>query len=71
MTPEEHGRRASQDPRTSTPVLTTKLFAPIPRPQLVARGRLVEQLDTTLNASHRLTVLSAPAGFGKTTLLSD
>ena len=52
-------------------MLATKLFAPIPRPQLVARSRLVEQLDTTLDASHRLTVLSAPAGFGKTTLLSD
>ena len=52
-------------------MLATKLFAPTPRPQLVVRPRLLEQLDTTLDASHRLTVLSAPAGFGKTTLLSD
>ena len=55
----------------STPVLATKLFAPARRPQLVARPRLVERLDTTLDAGHRLTLVSAPAGFGKTTLLGD
>ena len=52
-------------------MLATKLFAPTPRPQLVVRPRLLEQLDATLDASHRLTVLSAPTGFGKTTLLAD
>ena len=52
-------------------MLATKLFAPTRRPQLVARPRLAEQLDTTLDAGHRLTLVSAPAGFGKTTLLSD
>jgi LuxR family maltose regulon positive regulatory protein len=55
----------------STPVLATKLFMPTRRPQLVARPRLAEQLDTALEAGHRLTLVSAPAGFGKTTLLSD
>jgi LuxR family maltose regulon positive regulatory protein len=55
----------------STPVLATKLFTPTRRPQLVARSRLAEQLDTALDAGHRLTLVSAPAGFGKTTLLSD
>ena len=55
----------------STPVLATKLFAPARRPQLVARPRLAERLDTTLEAGHRLTLVSAPAGFGKTTVLSD
>jgi LuxR family maltose regulon positive regulatory protein len=54
-----------------TPVLATKLFAPARRPQLVARARLAERLDTTLEAGHRLTLVSAPAGFGKTTLLAD
>ncbi|MDQ6648828.1 MAG: LuxR C-terminal-related transcriptional regulator [Actinomycetota bacterium] len=54
-----------------SPVLATKLFAPALRPQLVARPRLAEQLDTTLEAAHRLTLVSAPAGFGKTTVLSD
>ncbi len=55
----------------STPVLATKLFAPTRRPQLVARPRLIEQLDATLESGHRLTLLSAPAGFGKTTVLGD
>ena len=52
-------------------MLATKLFAPSRRPQSVARLRLVELLDTTLDANNRLTLVSAPAGFGKTTLLSD
>jgi LuxR family maltose regulon positive regulatory protein len=55
----------------STPVLATKLFAPTRRPGLVARPELVARLDATLEAGHRLTLVSAPAGFGKTTLLSD
>jgi LuxR family transcriptional regulator, maltose regulon positive regulatory protein len=54
----------------STPVLATKLFAPARRPQLVARPRIAERLGTTLDAGHRLTLVSAPAGFGKTTMLS-
>jgi LuxR family transcriptional regulator, maltose regulon positive regulatory protein len=55
----------------STPLIATKLFAPARRPQLVARPILTERLDATLHAGHRLTLVSAPAGFGKTTLLSD
>ena len=55
----------------STPVLATKLFAPTRRPRLVARPRLAERLDATLQAGHRLTLVSAPAGFGKTTVLGD
>ncbi|MGZ5403984.1 MAG: LuxR C-terminal-related transcriptional regulator [Nocardioides sp.] len=53
------------------PVLATKLFAPIRRPQYIARPRLVERLDTTLEAGNRLTLVSAPAGFGKTTMLGE
>ena len=52
-------------------MLATKLFPPTPRSGLVARPRLAEQLDSTLNRGHRLTLISAPAGFGKSTLLSD
>ena len=52
-------------------MLATKLFAPTRRPHTVARPRLLEQLDTTLDARTRLTLVSAPAGFGKTTLLSE
>jgi LuxR family transcriptional regulator, maltose regulon positive regulatory protein len=54
-----------------TPVLATKLFVPARRPRLVARTRLTGQLDAALDSGHRLTLISAPAGFGKTTLVSD
>ena len=52
-------------------MLATKLFAPPGRRHLVARPRLTGQLDTTLDSGHRLTLVSAPAGFGKTTVLGD
>ncbi len=48
-----------------TPLLATKLFVPQPRPGLVARPRLVERLSDALNSG--LALVSAPAGFGKTT----
>ncbi|HSR32549.1 MAG TPA: hypothetical protein VLY63_18465, partial [Anaerolineae bacterium] len=50
------------------PLLATKLHIPPARPNLVARPRLLERLDQGL--ATRLILLSAPAGFGKTTLLS-
>ena len=52
-------------------VLATKLHAPAGRPHLVARPRLLDRLETTLAAGNRLTLVSAPAGFGKTTLLTE
>jgi LuxR family maltose regulon positive regulatory protein len=52
-------------------ILTTKLYIPPPRPNLVPRPRLVGRLDEGLRQKHRLTLISAPAGFGKTTLLSE
>src|SRR6266540_6236581 len=48
-------------------LLNTKLYVPPVRPQLVPRPRLLARLDTGL--AGKLTLLSAPAGFGKTTLL--
>ena len=54
-----------------TSVLATKLFVPARRPNLVARSRLTEQLNAGFDSGHRLTLISAPAGFGKTTLVSD
>lgn len=54
----------------SISLLTTKLFIPPPRPSLVVRAHLLKKLDSGLNARHRLLLISAPAGFGKTTLLS-
>lgn len=52
-----------------TSVLTTKLYIPPIRPELVSRPRLIEQLDEGLH--RKLTLISAPAGFGKTMLLSE
>jgi LuxR family maltose regulon positive regulatory protein len=51
-------------------LLNTKLFIPPPRPGLVVRPRLLDRLNATLHAGQRLIVIAAPAGFGKTTLLS-
>ena len=51
-----------------TPILTTKLYIPPPRPNLVHRPSLLERLHNGLH--RKLTLISAPAGFGKTTLVS-
>jgi LuxR family maltose regulon positive regulatory protein len=51
-------------------LLATKLFAPPPGPYLVERPRLLEKLDQVLRPGCRLTLVSAPPGFGKTTLVS-
>jgi LuxR family maltose regulon positive regulatory protein len=57
----------------ATPLLTTKLYIPQPRPHghTVSRPRLIKRLDEGLRLCHKLTLISAPAGFGKTTLLSE
>ena len=52
----------------ATPLVRTKLYIPRPRRSLVARPRLSGRLSGGSQA--RLTLLSAPAGFGKTTLLA-
>jgi LuxR family maltose regulon positive regulatory protein len=52
----------------STPILTTKLYIPAPRLNVVLRPRLIERLNEGLHG--KLTLISAPAGFGKTTLVS-
>lgn len=51
------------------PLLSTKLFFPRARIELVSRPRLIGQLTAGLRKP--LTLISAPAGYGKTTLLSD
>lgn len=53
----------------SRPILATKLYIPPPRPKLVGRSRLTKQLSEGLH--RKLTLISAPAGFGKTTLVSE
>ena len=51
------------------PLLETKLYNPRWRDGLVPRARLIERLD--LGMGRKLTLVSAPAGFGKTTLLAE
>ena len=51
------------------PILATKLYIPPPRLGVVARLRLIERLNEGLR--RKLTLVSAPAGFGKTTLVSE
>jgi LuxR family maltose regulon positive regulatory protein len=55
----------------ATPILATKLYIPPPPPKVVARPRLLERLNEGVAVSSKLTLISAPAGFGKTTLVSD
>ena len=55
----------------STSLLATKLQPFVARAHLVARPRLIERLDAGLRGDRALLLISAPAGFGKTTLLVD
>jgi LuxR family maltose regulon positive regulatory protein len=59
----------------SIPILTTKLYIPPPRPDAVSRPRLIERLSESLQPNQgsrrKLILISAPAGFGKTTLVSE
>ncbi|HSG39939.1 MAG TPA: hypothetical protein VLE27_09910, partial [Thermoanaerobaculia bacterium] len=62
----------SERPATAPPLdalLATKLYIPAPRPNRVPRPRLTQRLEA--GASGPCTLVSAPAGFGKSTLLSE
>ena len=52
-------------------LLKTKLYSPPTRPNLVPRPALIDRLNQGLRHGHKLTLISAPAGFGKTTLVSE
>jgi len=52
----------------ATPLLTTKFHIPQPRPELILRPRLIDQVNAGVR--NKLILISAPAGFGKTTLVS-
>jgi LuxR family maltose regulon positive regulatory protein len=54
-----------------TPILATKLYIPPPRPKIVLRPRLIERLNEGLSSGRKLILISASAGFGKTTLVSE
>jgi len=60
---------ASLPEKQEQSILVTKLYIPPPRPKVVHRTRLIEQINKGLHG--KLTLISAPAGFGKTTLVSD
>jgi len=60
---------STNPPAPAIPLLATKLYMPPARRNLVPRSRLIERLQAGLTG--KLTVLAAPAGFGKTTLLSE
>ena len=53
----------------STPILATKLHIPRPNPKVVPRPHLVERLNEGLH--RKVTLISAAAGYGKTTLISE
>ena len=55
----------------SAPILATKLYIPPPPPKVVVRTRLIERMNEGLTAGSKLSLISAPAGFGKTTLVSE
>ena len=50
-------------------VTRTKILQPKPRPDLLSRSRLLQLLDDVLD--YPFTLISAPAGYGKTSLLVD
>ncbi|WP_318247305.1 LuxR C-terminal-related transcriptional regulator [Halobacillus litoralis] len=51
------------------PILTTKLYTPSLQPKFVQRPHLIERMNE--NAHKKMTLVSAPAGFGKTSLISE
>ena len=65
--PKEAGHPG--DPLVPAPLLETKLYVPRSRRGLVPRPRLIERLDR--GSALKLMLVSAPAGFGKTTLLTE
>ncbi len=52
-----------------TPILITKLFPPPLNPDLVKRQDLIDRLSDGLD--RKVALISAPAGFGKSTLVGD
>ncbi|MFL5807008.1 MAG: LuxR C-terminal-related transcriptional regulator [Roseiflexaceae bacterium] len=66
--PRTLGAVATNQP-PAAPLLATKLYAPAIRPGLVHRPRLTKRLNECLRS--KLTLIAAPAGFGKTTLVSE
>jgi LuxR family maltose regulon positive regulatory protein len=68
------GSEKGKDERSDA-LLRTKLFIPTPRNDLIRRQRLIDLLQSDLQQekefTRKLTLISAPAGYGKTTLASQ
>src|SRR5918992_4348277 len=60
---------SSSESMAGSPLLATKVYAPRWRRGLVSRPRLIARLDQ--GSERKLTLVSAPAGFGKSTLLAE
>jgi len=67
--PEAQSDNHEQQVSIPEPILTTKVYIPPPRPNIVLRSRLIERMN--LGQFGKLTLISAPPGFGKTTLVSE
>ncbi len=65
------GRQGDRAKALSVSLLSTKLYIPHARPNAVARPRLTEKLLAGVKHPGSFVLLSGPAGFGKTTLLSE
>ncbi len=52
-------------------VLSTKLYTPPIQPTLVERLELIQRLENGYRSGKRVTLVSAPAGFGKTTVIRE
>jgi LuxR family maltose regulon positive regulatory protein len=63
--------RLAFDNAQGAPLLITKLHVPKPRPGLVSRSHLIRRLDEGICLGGSLSLVSAPAGYGKTTLLGE
>src|SRR5437588_8629801 len=72
--PQAPGPHDTQPPSAPVPqlptfFLRTKLLPPRPAPSLLPRPRLIERMQQ--NLAHAVTLVTAPAGSGKTTLVAD
>lgn len=71
MTQKSESQHDPKHSLSTTHILTTKLYIPQTRPNAVSRPDLVEKIITAIEYPDVFTLVSGPAGFGKTSLLSE
>lgn len=52
-------------------ILKTKLFIPPLQDTVIPRPRITDRIESSVRSGKALTLIAAPAGFGKTTVVSD